>query len=549
MRRETGSHESDRTAIRRRTFLKGLGALSVVGLAGCGGDGNPTPTETEPGTSPTVTTGETTTTTTAPETTAPGTTVTTAEPDVPPEDEPPTVTPSGINVGAEPPSDAEILFGEGVDGLEKWTGDWIVADDGSYFEIDVGSGDIQTKDPFGDCHLHVEFSPPNDSTDTGQSKGNSGVFMEGRYEFQVLNNRENDTYSQGMAGAYYAQSPPLVDPARPSEEWNAYDVIWRGPRFEDGEVVHPGKAVQFFNGVVTQVHLNVAGPTTASLNPYEPHERGGPLGLQDHGDSANRYRNVWYRPLPEARRDAELRPEYDENYQQPEYHPWPEEYQGVTTDARGDTPVASIDPGQWPDDPPEDATVLLGGGDLSGWEGPDGGDPDWTEAEGYVAAEPGAGGIRTSEALGDGQYHAEFRIPGDAAGAGGSGFRLADRYEFRIRDNHETASPPERWVGAYTGQAAPLVSPTRPPGEWQFLDVVWEGPRFERDGRTLVRPARATVLLNGVVVQKRLVIDGQNTGDAIEYDPSRSHPPEAPLGLGEGGDPVHFRNVWYRSFY
>jgi hypothetical protein len=555
MSRDPDGRESGLKTTHRRTVLKGLGALSVVGLAGCGGDGGATdtPTDTDGGSTPTETTSEPTTT--GPDTTAPGTTTTTTAPDVPPGEQPPSVTPGGIDIGAEPPSDAEILFGEGVDGLEKWEsgggGDpgWTVAEDGSYFRIDVGSGDIQTREAFGDCHLHVEFSPPDDSSDSGQAKGNSGVFMEGRYEFQVLNNWENETYGQGMAGSYYAQSPPLVDPARPSEEWQAYDIIWRGPRFEDGEVVHPAKAVQFFNGVVTQVHLNVGGPTTASLNPYQPHDRGGPLGLQDHGDSANRYRNVWYRPLPEPRRDAALRTDYDENYQQPEYFPWPEEYQGVTSEARGDAPVAAVDPGQWPDDPPADATVLLSGGDLSGWEGPDGGDPGWTEADGYVAVEPGAGNVRTAEALGDGQLHAEFRIPEGSAGAGNSGLLLANRYGFRIRDNHEAVSQPERWVGAYTGQAAPLASPTRPPGEWQTLDVVWEGPRFEREGRSLVRPARATVLLNGVVVQKRLVLDGQNVGESIEYDPDRAHPPEAPLGLQENGEKVHFRNVWHRSFF
>jgi len=556
MTRESGRYETRSRHPRRRTFLKGLGALSIVGIAGCGGDdGTDTPTDDRA--SPTATTEGTSTAdpgtatpgTTAAETTATETTVTTTEPSVPPERQPPSVTPSGIDVGAEPPSDAEILFGDGVDGLEKWTGDWDVADDGSYFQIDVGSGDIQTTESFGDCHLHIEFSLPNDSSDTGQSKGNSGVFMEGRYEFQVLNNWENDTYSQGMAGAYYAQSPPLVDPTRPSEEWQAYDIIWRGPRFEDGEVVHPGKAVQFFNGVVTQVHLNVAGPTTASLNPYEPHERGGPLRLQDHNDSANQYRNAWYRPLPEPRGDSPFRPDYDENYQQGEYHPWPEEYHGVTSSPQDDAPVAAVTPGQWPDDPPADATVLLADGDLSNWEGPDGGSPGWTEADGYVAVEPGAGNVQTTAALGDGQLHAEFRIPEAAAGGGDSGILLANRYEFQIRDNYETVSQPEQWVGAYTGQAAPLASPVRQPGEWQTFDVVWEGPRFEQEGRSLVRPARATVLLNGVVVQERLYLDGQNTGDAIEYDPDRAHPPEAPLGLEENGDPVHFRNVWHRSFY
>jgi hypothetical protein len=300
--------------------------------------------------------------------------------------------------------------------------------------------------------------------------------------------------------------------------------------------------------VVTQVHLNVAGPTTSKLNPYQPHDRGGPLKLQDHGDSANRYRNVWYRPLPERRRDPQSRPEYDENYQQTQYHPWPDEYRGVTTQTQDDTPVPTIDAGQWPDDPPSHATVLLDGGDLHNWEGPDGGSPGWREEDGYVAVKPGTGNIQSAAAIGDCRLHAEFRIPEEAAGGGDSGVLLANRYEFQIRDNYETDSRPEQWVGAYTGQAAPLASPVRPPGEWQSLDLVWEGPRFERGGRSLTRPARATVLLNGIVVQKRLYLDGQNTGETIEYDPGQSHPPEAPLGLQENGDPVHFRNVWYTTF-
>jgi len=539
----------------RRRFLAALGALGVAGLAGCGGDGDSTasPTDTATATDTVATTS--TDTTTGTETTA-GTTTTgggtptdtvtdTPTPTVPPEQRPPTVTPSGIDVGAAPPDDAEVLFGGDVDTLEKWTGDWIVADDGSYFEIDVGSGDIQTQEPHGDCHLHIEFSP-DASTGSGQSQGNSGVFMENRYEFQVLNNYENDTYSQGMAGAYYAQSPPLVDPARPPEEWQAYDIIWRGPRFEGGEVVHPGKAVQIFNGVVTQVHLNVAGPTTASLNPYQPHDRGGPLGLQDHGDSANRYRNVWYRPLPEPERQPSFRPDYDDDYQQTAYHPWPPEYPGVTSEAEGVTPVDAIDPGTWPDDPPGDATVLLSGGDLSNWEGPDGGSPGWTEEDGYVAVDPDAGNIRTAETFGDGQYHVEWRIPEDIDGPGNSGVLFANRYGIQIRDNHERVSRPTHWAGAYTDQGAPLANAVRSPGEWQTFDVVWEGPRFGDDD-TLERPARVTVLLNGVVVQDRFYPKGPNRDDsAVVYTP---HDPNAPLGLQGSDDPVHFRNVWYRPWY
>jgi hypothetical protein len=458
------------------------------------------------------------------------------------------IAPVAPNAVGRPPEDAEVLFGGEVNSLRKFESrgggeaPWTVPEDGSYFEVDVGTGDIVTREDVGDCHLHLEFSPPDETDDTGQAKGNSGVKMMTRYEFQVLNNVDNESGGDSLAGAIYGQSAPLVDPYRSPTEWQVYDIIWRGPKFEDGEVVTPGEATAFLNGVLVQVHTNLRGVTPPdSFGPYDPHPREQPILFQDHGDSAVRYRNVWYRALPDedtvvTNTRQPFQPEYDDELQEPAYGPDP------TTRAR------TVHPGAAFRDPPSDATVLLGeDGSLDGWESAEGGAPGWREEDGYVAVEPGAGNIRTTEAFGDCQLHAEFRIPEDVSGAGrnrgNSGLLLADRYEVQVLDNVENVSAHDRWAGAYTGQSPPLASPVRPPGEWQSVDAVWEGPRFSNS--RLDRPARLTALLNGVVVQNRLYLNGPNTGGAVDaYEP---HPHDTPPGLQDGGNPVHVRNVWYRD--
>jgi len=222
------------------------------------------------------------------------------------------VTP-GATVGA-PPSDAVILF-DGAD-LSAWTSadggspKWAVRD--GYFETVPGAGMIQTRTGFGDAQLHIEWAAPVEPVGRGQDRGNSGVYLMGRYEVQVLDSYENVTYPDGQAAALYGQHPPLVNASRPPGQWQSYDIVFRRPRFAtDGSVSSPARMTVFHNGVVVQDAATLWGPTNWLVyDPYGPHPDRLPLALQDH-DHPVRFRNVWIRPLadpPEERDLATSRP-------------------------------------------------------------------------------------------------------------------------------------------------------------------------------------------------------------------------------------------------
>ncbi len=210
--------------------------------------------------------------------------------------------PSGISPDkkAVPPSDAIILF-NGID-----LSDWVHVSNGSpaawkvedgYMEVVPKSGNIRTKEEFGDCQLHVEWASPVHVAGDGQSRGNSGVFMMGRYEVQVLDCYDNPTYADGVTGGIYGQFPPLVNACRRPGEWQTYDIIWEAPHFKDDVIVSPAYITILFNGVVVQNHTKLLGPTTfRNTLPYTPHPAKGPLELQDHGNPV-RFRNIWYRNL------------------------------------------------------------------------------------------------------------------------------------------------------------------------------------------------------------------------------------------------------------
>jgi len=204
--------------------------------------------------------------------------------------EPVVITP-GENGG--PPSDAIVLF-DGKD-LSAWEGgeNWKVADG----VATVGKGDIKTKQNFGDCQLHIEWSAPTNPKGTSQNRGNSGVFLQDRYEMQVLDSYDNKTYFDGQAAGIYKQTPPLVNAMRPPGEWNVYDIVWTAPKFkDDGSLESPAYITALHNGVLVLNHFQVLGPTPYPDVPkYEKHGPA-PIHLQDHGHPV-RYRNIWIREI------------------------------------------------------------------------------------------------------------------------------------------------------------------------------------------------------------------------------------------------------------
>ena len=201
--------------------------------------------------------------------------------------------------GTAAPSDAIILF-DGKD-LSQWKGKdggaakWQVKD--GVLTIAKGAGDITTKQEFNDFQLHVEWSAPTEVVGKSQGRGNSGIFLQDRYEVQVLDNYNNRTYSNGQAGSIYKQNPPLVNAMRKPGEWNTYDILYTAPRFKDnGTVFSPARVTVIHNGVVVQNNFEIKGPTEyIGLPSYKAHGKA-PLHLQDHGNPV-RFRNIWLREL------------------------------------------------------------------------------------------------------------------------------------------------------------------------------------------------------------------------------------------------------------
>jgi len=160
-----------------------------------------------------------------------------------------------------------------------------------------GTGDIHTRAEFGDCHLHLEFAAPIEVKGNGQGRGNSGVFLMGLYEIQVLDCYDNPTYPDGTTGGVYGQYPPLANACRKPGEWQTYDIIWTGPKFDGETLVSPAYVTVLLNGVLLHYHRSLQGPTQhRNLAQYQPQPSVGPLKLQDHGDLV-RFRNIWYRPI------------------------------------------------------------------------------------------------------------------------------------------------------------------------------------------------------------------------------------------------------------
>ncbi len=210
--------------------------------------------------------------------------------------QPPVVENAGAVV-VKAPADAKVLFdGKSLDAWENSEGKpmWPVKDGG----FTASPGMLMTKDKFGAAQVHIEWRVPPGRPVKGQGGGNSGIFLMGLYEVQILQSHENPTYADGTAGALYGQSPPLVNAIRPQGEWQSYDILFTPPKVEGGKVTEPAVATVLVNGIVVQNARKLIGPTQyRQLAKYpDNHPETGPIALQFHGDPIE-FRNVWVRPI------------------------------------------------------------------------------------------------------------------------------------------------------------------------------------------------------------------------------------------------------------
>lgn len=240
---------------------------------------------------------------------------------------PEVVTPPEQVLPVPPPPDAVVLFdGNDLSGWEAVDGSptkWVIKN--GNMESVAGAGYIQSKAKFGDMHLHVEWAAPLPVKGNSQGRGNSGVFLMGMYEVQVLDSYDNPTYADGQAGAIYGQYPPMVNASRPPGEWQSYDIYWHRPRFgRAGNVISPARVTVIHNGIMIHDGVEPWGPTEwLQYRPYEQHADRLPIRFQDHGNPVL-YRNVWARDLeqevkhtmpPQASMDAEMLDRYVGSYQ------------------------------------------------------------------------------------------------------------------------------------------------------------------------------------------------------------------------------------------
>jgi hypothetical protein len=216
--------------------------------------------------------------------------------------QPNVVTPGPASATPAPaPADATVLVG-GRDDLTAWQmmdgspATWSMKNG----VLETGKGIIRTKAEFTDFQLHVEFATPSEVKGDSQGRGNSGVFLLGKFEIQVLDSYQNPTYPDGQAAAMYGQFPPLVNASRPPGEWQTYDIVFTAPKVTSaGSVEKPAVVTVLHNGIVVHNATAFWGPTAhKKIDPYTPDTVKGPIALQDHGNPV-RYRNVWIRTLTE----------------------------------------------------------------------------------------------------------------------------------------------------------------------------------------------------------------------------------------------------------
>jgi hypothetical protein len=484
------------------------------------------------------------------------------------------------------PKGAIVLFGG--KNLDAWVGrdgatdpTWRLLDGGV---LEAHAADIRTRQTFaGGYKLHVEFRIPPNPADTVVGPGNSGVYLHGKYEVQILDSygpqADNPKItSDRRCGSIYGQTAPRVNVCKAPGCWQSYDIEFHPPRFKDGrKEAHPRVTV-FHNGVLIHDNVHVLVDDTGQGLPGHPVDPG-PVLLQYHL-SPVQFRNIWLMPL-QPERPARADPAEILRLVRQLGSPKLKEREAaerrlnilgapallaLRKAAAGDDPdvrrraealIASITPRLAGLDiksvpAPQGAVVLFDGKSLDAWVGRDGmTDPTWKLLDGGVL-EAHAADIRTRQTFADGyKLHVEFRIPSNPAdtpvGRGNSGVYLHGNYEVQILDSYgprakeprAVHSAPVESCGAIFGQTAPRVNACKAPGHWQSYDIEFHPPRF-KDGRKEAHP-RVTVFHNGVLIHENVPILVDGTGHlGLKGDLAQP----GPVMLQYHQSPVQFRNIW-----
>jgi len=445
--------------------------------------------------------------------------------------EPPIVAPAQASIDSKPgkaPSDAKVLFdGTDITAFVDAKGNpaaWKVADG----VMTAGKGDAISKHKFADAQIHLEFKLPT----SGKGHGNSGVYIHELYEIQIIDSYSDNPYKPGQqCAALYKIFPALVNVCKAPGKWQSYDIIFHGPKLDTaGKLLRPARFTVFHNGVLVQYNRPMSKGTGGASG--KALIESGPLKLQSHGSPVG-FRNIWIRPIPAV----------SQSTGPANTDPLPTGKAGekgvrVQTEAPG--LLSSNDAAA---KPPTDAVVLFDGKKALGLRSQKGDAQTvaWKIENGYMEVVGGTGSTISKERFSDVQMHVEWATPkevkGNDQGRGNSGVYIHGT-EVRVLDSYNNKTYFDGQAAAIYKQYAPLVNASRPPGRWQSYDIIYRTAKYDETGK-LTAPGTLTVMHNGVLVQDHVI--NKKTRKKGSQNKIMGN-----LSLQDHGNPVRYRNIWYR---